>query len=146
MLYSLYTKKAAWIFWRKSWLYSAGEIDLQSQFHQHFTHSFYTRRPQKCQKILTTWQYFLALLGSVRIKGVCKRIKVRKNLFDFQLWSSRRRWRSPSRSSPSRCWRGPCATTCAELGWLVDSSWQNDHPGISIQLLVYSEWIQSYLS
>jgi len=39
------------------------------QFHQHFMHSFYAHRSQKCQMILLTWLSFFAHLRSALIKA-----------------------------------------------------------------------------
>jgi len=44
----------------------------RGQFHQHFKRSFYVLRSQKRKKIQSSHEYLFTLLGSVRIKAVCK--------------------------------------------------------------------------
>ena len=58
------------------------------QFHQHFTHSFYGHRSQKC-KIDSQVKQLFALLGFVCVKATCKHV----DEIDPKTWSF---WRLPN--------------------------------------------------
>ena len=50
---------------------SSGPQSFRSQFHQHFTSSFYAHRSQKCKNLLNLTVFF-ELLGSAHVKAAHK--------------------------------------------------------------------------
>jgi len=63
-------------YYRKTLFYNMG------QFHQHFTHSFYTHRSRKCKKIQLSCQYLFTLSGSAGAKAVHRMLmKLSPNLY-----------------------------------------------------------------